>query len=378
MLGLYIHVPFCISKCPYCDFYSLPFHAPGGSGWNSELLDTYTQGIERALDQWKDRLSGEQADTLYLGGGTPSLLGGGRLARLVRKAKACFGLKDGEITLEANPADDLEETLRAFAEAGGNRLSLGMQSAHEQELRGLSRRHTPGDVERAMEGAYRAGIRNRSLDLMLGLEGQTPALVEQSAAVCRELGADHVSAYLLKIEEGTPFAARQAGMCLPDEDQCAALYLTACEALDRLGYRQYEISNFSAPGRESRHNLKYWTGQDYLGLGPAAHSYIGGHRFYYPRDLAGFLAGNPPETENPGPDAVGEGTREEFLMLRLRLTEGATESAFQEAFGETLPMVWRRRAASLPPHLIVSDEAGIRLTREGFLLSNAVIGHLLG
>lgn len=376
MLGLYIHVPFCVSKCPYCDFYSLP--SGGSSGWDEDTLERYTQGLERALDQWADRLPGEKADTLYFGGGTPSLLGGERLARLIRRAGDRFGLEEAEITLEANPAENLAETLRAFAAAGGNRLSLGMQSAHERELRGLSRRHSPADVERTMADARRAGIENRSLDMMLGLAGQTPTLVERSAAVCRELGADHVSAYLLKIEEGTPFAARQAALDLPDEDRCAALYLAACEALDRLGYRQYEISNFSVPGRESRHNLKYWTGQAYLGLGPAAHSYVGGRRFYYPRDLAGFLAGNPPVPENPGPDAVGEGTPEEFLMLRLRLTQGATEAAFQEAFHEPLPALWRQRAAGLPAHLVVSDDKGIRLTREGFLLSNAVIGRLLG
>ena len=376
MLGLYIHVPFCVSKCPYCDFYSLP--SGGSSGWDEDTLEAYTSALERSLDQWARRLPGKRADTLYFGGGTPSLLGGERLARLIRRARERFGLEKAEITLEANPAENLSETLRAFAAAGGNRLSLGMQSAHEQELRGLSRRHSPADVERTMGDARRAGIENRSLDMMLGLAGQTPALVERSAAVCRELGADHVSAYLLKIEEGTPFASRRETMDLPDEDQCASLYLAACEALDRLGYRQYEISNFSVPGRESRHNLKYWTGQAYLGLGPAAHSYIGGRRFYYPRDLAGFLAGNPPVLENPGPDSVGEGTPEEFLMLRLRLTQGATEAAFQEAFHEPLPALWRQRAAGLPAHLVVSDDKGIRLTREGFLLSNAVIGRLLG
>lgn len=383
MLGLYIHVPFCVSKCPYCDFYSLPRSpCPGSqaasvSGWDEETLDAYTGAVERALDQWADRLPGERADTLYFGGGTPSLLGGKRLALLIRRAEDRFGLRGAEITLEANPADNLAETLRAFAAAGGNRLSLGMQSANGEELRRLSRRHSPADVERTMEDARRAGIRNRSLDMMLGLEGQTAALVERSAAVCRELGADHVSAYLLKIEEGTPFAARRAAMDLPDEDQSAALYLAACEALDRLGYHQYEISNFAVPGRESRHNLKYWTGQAYLGLGPAAHSFVGGRRFYYPRDLAGFLEGNLPAEENPGPDAVGEGTPEEFLLLRLRLTEGATEAAFREAFHGPLPALWRQRADTLPGHLVISDDAGIRLTREGFLLSNAIIARLL-
>lgn len=365
-IGLYIHVPFCLSKCPYCDFYSGP---P-----TPERMDCYTAAICDCLQKWEERLQ-ERADTLYFGGGTPSLLGGRRLQSIMEQAAAAFGLEGAEITLEANPADDLEETLRCFVTAGGNRLSLGMQSADEEELRWLGRRHTPDQVLAAARAAERAGIRNLSLDLMLGLEGQTSASVARSAALCAELGATHVSAYLLKIEPGTPFG-RRTDLRLPDEDGCAELYLAACEALEKEGFAQYEISNFAKPGFASRHNRKYWNGEPYLGIGPAAHSFLDGHRFFYPPDVEAFLGGQPPREEEPDP-RLPSGGEEEYLLLRLRLTEGVREEDFCRRFGRSLPEEWKRRAAALPEHLAVCDDTGFRLTREGFLLSNAIIARIL-
>ena len=372
-IGLYIHVPFCLSKCPYCDFYSLPLAGDDG------LLDRYTASVEQALDRWADRLR-TPADTLYFGGGTPSLLGGKRLARLIGRAERCFSLDDAEITLEANPADadeegGLSETLKAFADAGGTRLSLGMQSASEAELHRLGRRHGPAAVWRAVEAARRAGIADISLDLMLAVEGQNETSVRRSASLCGELGAGHVSAYLLKIEDNTPFGRNRHALALPGEDEAASLYLAACETLEEHGFHQYEISNFALPGRESRHNLKYWTGEPYLGLGPAAHSCIGGRRFAYHRDLAAFLAGKDPLPEPEG--AIRTGSQEEFLLLRLRLAEGLTERAYAVRFGVPIPEDWRKRAASLPRRLVICDAEGIRLTREGFLVSNAILAELL-
>ena len=367
-IGLYIHVPFCLSKCPYCDFYSLPYE--------EALAGRYTRAVCRAVKDWGARL-GVPADTLYFGGGTPSLLGGEGLTAILDAAAAAFGLHGAEITLEANPADALEDTLRAFRAAGGNRLSLGMQSAAEEELRFLGRRHTFAQLEAAVAAAGRAGLDTLSLDMMLGLPGQDAASVAASAAACRRLGAAHVSAYLLKVEPGTPFYARREGLDLPGEEETAALYLAACEALEGQGYRQYEISNFALPGRESRHNLKYWNGEPYLGIGPAAHSFLGGRRWYMPRDVEGFLAGNPPLPEDEEDAVIADGSPEEYLMLRLRLTAGLTEEGFRARFGGPIPRRWRERAAALPPGLTEEDETGLRLTREGFLVSNAVIAALL-
>ena len=250
-----------------------------------------------------------------------------------------------------------------------------MQSASEAELHRLGRRHGPAAVWRAVEAARRAGIADISLDLMLAVEGQNETSVRRSASLCGELGAGHVSAYLLKIEDNTPFGRNRHALALPGEDEAASLYLAACETLEEHGFHQYEISNFALPGRESRHNLKYWTGEPYLGLGPAAHSCIGGRRFAYPRDLAAFLAGKDPLPEPEG--AIRTGSQEEFLLLRLRLAEGLTERAYAVRFGVPIPEDWRKRAASLPRRLVICDAEGIRLTREGFLVSNAILAELL-
>lgn len=366
-IGLYIHTPFCISKCPYCDFYSLPL---GGE----EQLDAYVSGVIRAMERWAQKQP-LTADTLYFGGGTPALLGGDRLATLIRRADALFGLLSNhpEITLEANPADNLADTLSAFAAAGGNRLSLGMQSAIPSELALLGRRHTPADVERTIADARRAGITNLSLDVMLGVSGQTERTALASVERAAELGATHVSAYLLKIEPDTPY-----GHCpppLPEEDATADLYLATMERLDELGYTQYEISNTAKPECESRHNLKYWDSLPYLGLGPAASSCLDGRRFTYPRDTAYFLAGGAP-IDDPS-EGVAVDSTQEYALLRLRLAEGLTAAGFAQRYGTELPQRWLDNAAGLPRPLVTVDGQGIRLTREGFLLSNSLICAIL-
>ena len=362
MLGIYLHVPFCKSKCPYCDFYSL-------TGWDGDLLDRYVTSLCEAIRRYDP----QEADTLYFGGGTPSLLGGRRIGRLIDACAERFGLAGAEITLEANPADDLADTLRDFAAAGGNRLSLGMQAAVDRELAALGRRHRMADLYKTAEDAKRAGIRNLSLDLMLATPGQTEQSVRRAAEVCRELEATHLSAYLLKIEPGTPFAVHPPA--LPEEDAAADRYLLACRVLEQAGYAQYEISNFSLPGYESRHNLKYWNGDPYLGFGPAAHSFYGGKRWAYPRDLAGFLAGGLPVEERD--EEIPAGSPEEYAMLRLRLTAGLTEREFAARFGAPVPADWKRRAAALPAGLVQTGEGGIRLTREGFLVSTPLIARIL-
>ena len=367
-MGLYIHIPFCVRKCPYCDFYSLPA--------TEEMLDAYTAGLLTAMERWAGRLPDYRAETLYFGGGTPSLLGGERLAAVIRRAGERFRLFDGdipEITLEANPADDLAETLAAFAAAGGNRLSLGMQSAYPAELAVLGRRHTPADVEHTVADAHRTGLSNISLDVMLGISGQTVATAIGSVERAAALGASHVSAYLLKVEPDTPYGACPPP--LPEEDATVEMYLAVMARLEELGYRQYEISNAARPGFEIRHNTLYWDSRPYLGIGPAASSCIGGRRFTYPRDIAGFLTGDEP-VEDPE-EGIPVGSPEEYAMLRLRLADGLQREAFFRRFGVEWPEIWQEHAAALPKSLVIADGAGIRLTREGFLLSNTLIGHIL-
>lgn len=364
--GIYIHVPFCLSKCPYCDFYSL-------TGSTDETKDAYVQAVTREMA--RHALAFPGADTLYFGGGTPSLLGGERLAALIKAAREAFALsREAEITMEANPADDLFPVFAAFAAAGGNRVSLGMQAADNGRLQDLGRRHTTADTAAAVAAAKAAGISNISLDLMLGTPHQTPKQVEEAVAQCAALGASHVSAYLLKVEPHTPFG--NSPPPLPDEEETVALYHTAAKALEQHGFLQYEISNFAKDGKRSRHNLKYWNLEPYLGIGPSAHSFFDGRRWYYPRSLEGFLAGTPLLAESKG-TVIEENSPEEYAMLRLRLTDGLTEQGFSARYGKPIPQTWREKAMRLPRPLVITDEEGIRLTREGFLVSDAVIAEIL-
>ncbi len=372
-IGIYIHAPFCTEKCPYCDFYSMPRAFSD--------MDAYTKAVIRDLRAYAG--NGLQADTLYFGGGTPSLLGAARIGEIIGAVREWFGLSKGEITVEVNPTAQetwLENLFHGFAQAGVNRISVGMQSANEMELRQLGRRHTPRQAGRTVELARAAGISHVSLDLMLAIPGQTPESLMHTLAFCGETKAEHLSAYLLKIEPGTPFDTQRETLrpLLPQEEQVEELYLLAVAELERQGYEQYEISNFARRQNgvllEGKHNKKYWCAQEYLGIGPSAHSYLFGKRFYSPADLGRFLQGC-----QTLPDGDGGG-REEFAMLRLRLREGLCDSVWQAQFSEPLPRDYVRRAKKFVPAGLVrlcDTEPGFSLTPKGFLLSNALIGEIL-
>lgn len=370
-IGLYIHIPFCAGKCPYCDFYSVCA--------GKDAMDNYCGAVTNSIHRWGEKLN-RSFDTLYFGGGTPSLLGAERLAGLVAQALSGFnncrntGL---EITVECNPshtgAPDSSFDFEKLAKAGVNRISLGLQSAVDKERAALGRRGVAADTARAVERAKAAGITNISLDMMIGIPGQTPNSLRQSIDFCAAAGITHVSAYMLKIEDGTPFAAQKEKLNLPDEDAVCDFYLQAVEALEQAGFMQYEISNFARPGFESRHNLKYWRCEEYLGIGPAAHSFIDGKRFFYPRDLNSFISGC-----EPVPDGEGGGF-DEYAMLRLRLNEGLTERGTLERYGFGIPKTMREKAKLFEEEgLLLSDVKGISFTPRGFLLSNIIIGELLG
>lgn len=362
-LGLYIHVPFCDGKCPYCDFFSVR-----GS---ESVMDEYTDCIIDKLNFCSQHAK-QTADTLYFGGGTPNLLGGARIARIVKAARRGFGLENAEITVEANPGGDLSGFFREVAAAGVNRVSLGLQSANEDELRLLGRRHTAEDAAQAAEAARNAGIDNISLDLMLAVQGQTEKSLVRSAEFCAKLGAKHVSAYLLTIEPHTLYWKNRPELHLPGEDAAAGLYLSACRELERLGRRQYEISNFARPGFESRHNLKYWHCEEYLGLGPSAHSFVGGKRFHFERSLHGFLGGDAPVQDGAG------GGFDEFAMLRLRLAEGLTDEACRARFGCPVPERIKKAARLYEPGgLTVCGEHGFHFAPRGFLVSDMLTGEIL-
>lgn len=362
--GLYIHVPFCRGKCPYCDFYSL---AP-----EDETADRYVSRTLELMAGYGGECDGE-ISTVYFGGGTPSVIGARRLGALLDGAKRRFHIAPGaEITCELNPKGVSREFFRELRAAGFNRLSMGMQSANEEELRLLGRGHGPGDVRLAVERARAAGFKNISLDLMLALPGSTDESLQRSIDFAAALSPEHISAYILKIEPGTPFASRE--LTLPGDDDTAGQYLFAVKRLGELGYAQYEISNFSRPGYESRHNLCYWRCEEYLGLGPSAHSFYRGRRFYWERDLEGYLRGEGPVDDGPG------GDMEEFAMLNLRLTRGLLKGDCIARFGEEGRELFakiRDRAAQCPGGLVDMGRGRVGFTPEGFLVSNALLARLL-
>ncbi len=362
--GLYVHIPFCRGKCPYCDFYSLKM--------TQETADSYTNALIRTLSSYD-----EQYGTVYFGGGTPTLLGARRLAEILSHIDVVNG---AEITVEGNPSDICENySEREFAllkDAGVNRMSLGMQSAVENERKALGRRAGAAEVSRAVSLIRSGGIENFSLDLMLGIPYQTSETLRRSLDFCIGSGASHISAYILKIEDSTPFAAKKENLALPEEDKVCDLYLETCGFLEESGMKQYEISNFAYPGKESRHNLKYWNCGEYRGIGAAAHSFIGGKRFYYPRSIDGFIDGNPPTDDGEGGDF------EEYAMLRLRLTEGLLRAECRKRYGHPLPENVVRNAQSLSCEsggklFTQADSERIALSPAGFLISNTLIAEIL-
>ena len=371
-LGIYVHVPFCAAKCPYCDFYS---------GRDLSLIPAYVNAVKEELrslaraGDFTDRgLFSRPVASVYFGGGTPSLLPGDEIAGILQTVKETYLLQpDAEITLEVNPTlKERDAFFAAVAAAGVNRVSVGMQSALAEERRALGRRGTPEDVSQTVKAAETAGIDNVSLDIMLGIPGQTEESLRQSLDFALSLHPAHLSVYILKLEEGTPLFARREKLDLPDEDAAAELYLFTCRYLEEKGMRHYEISNFCFNNRVGRHNLSYWRCGEYLGVGPAAHSFISGKRFYYPRDLRAFIAGEPPVYDGDGGDA------EETLMLSLRTDEGLDIPAFEKRFGIAPTAAFFGEAELLRKNgLLVYDNGILRLTDRGFLVSNSIIAALL-
>lgn len=359
--GLYIHIPFCKSKCPYCDFYSfIP---------KNDIKDRYTESV---INHIKD--CGMKFDTVYFGGGTPSQLGAGRIAEILGNVDFS---DNAEITVECNPSDTGSEKsdfdFNVLYGAGVNRISMGLQSAVDSERKSLGRIAGCDEVKRAMERCFKAGIDNISLDLMLGVPGQTENSLDTSLDFCTSSGASHISAYILKIEENTFFGKNRDKLILPDDDEAGDMYLKTVKRLESKGFKQYEISNFALPGKESRHNLKYWKSEEYLGIGPAAHSFINGKRFYYPPDIEYFMSGKPAVDDGDG------GDEEEYIMLALRLKEGLSGLKYKEKFGHTLPEKIFEYAAFLQSKgLAETNNETISLTAEGFLISNSIICNFIG
>ncbi|MDE2836154.1 MAG: radical SAM family heme chaperone HemW [Chloroflexota bacterium] len=388
-LALYVHIPFCESKCPYCDFNTY-------AGIEA-LMPAYTAALAREIEQWGTWLGRPSLASLFFGGGTPSYLPLHDLQRLMDTIRAAFDLPDGaEATLEANPGDCSPERLAAMHDAGFNRISIGVQSFDDTELAMLGRRHDAERAAQAVRYARGAGFDNVSLDLMFGLPEQPPATWERSVEQAVRLGTDHLSAYALTLEPGTPLEAdvRLGRIPEPDPDLAAEMYLRAQAMLGGAGLRQYEISNWATPGRESVHNLAYWRSLPYLGVGPGAHSYLYGLGALDELGVR-FANVNPPRTyiqrvnawQADGaltPDAIAaaaatghcetvtyRNAMAETMMMGLRLNAGVSGDAFRERFGEGITKAFPGPTAEcVDLGLLEWADGALRLTEGGRLLGN--------
>ena len=368
-LGIYVHIPFCKRKCDYCDFYSI-------CDYTDKLMDRYLEALIVQLNDYF-RHNRRKVDTVYIGGGTPSVFGGKRIEKLLKEMRRLVELVPGaEITVEANPESIDEKFLKRISSAGVNRLSMGIQSADDRELASIGRLHT---YSQAVEAYHlsRKYINNISLDLIYALEGQTmERWMDNLKAIC-DLAPDHISCYCLKVEEGTPLDRR--GCVQPEDDVQADMYLESVKYLESRGYAQYEISNFARNGRISRHNSRYWDLSEYLGIGCAAHSYYGGRRFAFVSDIHAFIDG-----VLHGKPVVGEqdemdywNCSGEYVMLKLRTCDGIDPEVFEQRFDQSFEPYARGLEKYVRSGHAKLEMGRWKLTPEGMLVSNAILADLL-
>ena len=376
-LGLYIHIPFCRSKCEYCDFCSF---VPN----NKAVVEHYTDALLLQMEDWREKCKPYEIDSVYIGGGTPTYLDLPHLQRIIEGAYRNFKVKkNAEFSIEANTATVELEDLRRLRRLGVNRLSIGMQSAVPGELKALGRTHTVAESKQAFNDARRAGFDNISIDLMYGIPEQNVDSFMQSLSFVASRAPEHISLYALKIEDGTPFARRRETLALPGEDAEYDMYMRAVDYLDARGYKRYEISNFSVPGYESKHNLKYWHCDEYLGLGASAHSYFGRERFSSTRVVRDYIDG----LEIIGSDINiiascdkirSRESMDEYVMLGMRLEEGICVRDFDARFGVSFK---EKYGVLLDEYIkdgfVTFDGERYRFTSNGMFVSNYILSSVL-
>lgn len=374
-LGLYLHVPFCMKKCKYCDFLSW-----AGS---EEEQETYVQGLLKEIESYREFAKGYKVSTVFLGGGTPSILSGEQIERILGAVSDVFMMdKHAEITLEMNPGTVTEEKLRSYKKAGINRLSIGLQSVKNENLKLLGRIHIYEEFLQSYELARQEGFKNISVDLISSLPGQTLESWKEELQEIVRLNPEHVSVYQLILEEGTPFYETYADHpeLLPDEEVSREIYLSTGRILSEAGYEQYEISNYAKPGQESRHNLKYWDRADYLGLGLGAASMVRNIRMTNTRNLKTYLEHcSQPKTMRKDVQFLEEPRQmEEFMFLGLRKTRGVSRKEFHRVFGRDMDMVYEKTLAKcLENGMLKEHKDRVFLSEEGVLVSNLVLSEFL-
>lgn len=368
MAGIYLHIPFCKSRCTYCGFFSTTALAQRRA---------YVDALVAELRQRRAFLSGHSVSTIYFGGGTPSLLPAGEVERLLSAIYNIYNVEEGaEITLEGNPDDMTPDYLAQLHRLGINRLSMGVQTFSDARLRFLHRRHTAAQAVAAVRAAQQVGFDNLSIDLMFGFPDQTCLEWQDDVSQALVLGVQHVSAYSLMYEEGTPLTAmlERGDITEVDEEVSLRMYEYLIDRLAQAGFQHYEISNFALPGYASRHNSSYWQGVPYLGVGAGAHSYDSHVRSFNVESLTGYLSGMPAVQET----LTSHERYNEHVFTGLRTMNGISISRLQMLFGADLAAYCLRNAQShLQNGLLVREDDALRLTRQGLFVSNDVMSDLM-
>ena len=375
-LGIYAHIPFCKSKCGYCDFCS---HAPAKGE-----ADRYLNALMLHMQDFSRAAANCAVDTVFIGGGTPTLLTKKQMKALIECIRESFAVeKDAEWTVEANPGTVDKGYLRALLSMGVNRISFGFQSASDIELRALGRIHTRDEFAESFRAARAAGFCNINVDLMYGIPHQTEESFAKTLAYVKALDPEHISVYGLKIEEGTPFYAKRDRLPLPDEETEYKMYRKAHSFLESFGYKHYEISNFARPGFASRHNMRYWLAETYLGFGVSAHSYFQKQRYAYTDDMEAYMC----EMEHPQNmsailsectdiDAAMQET--EYVMLRMRLFDGLGLQDYSRTFGiDFLQKYGERLKRYVDGGFVKLDAARCAFTAKGMYVSNYILSDIL-
>ncbi|MGN0399483.1 MAG: radical SAM family heme chaperone HemW [Blautia sp.] len=374
-LGLYLHIPFCVKKCGYCDFLSY--------GGNEEAKEVYVQALIREIKSYKEFGSSYKVSTVFMGGGTPSCMEPGQIGRIFDAVQETFNLeKSPEISIEVNPGTVTSEKLLEYKEAGVNRLSIGLQSADNENLKLLGRIHTWEEFLESYELVRKAGFDNVNVDLISSLPGQTIEKWEKDLKTTAKLGTEHLSVYQLILEEGTPFYEKYGNHpeLLPDEEESRKIYEMTEEILADYGFLPYEISNYAKEGKACRHNLRYWERGDYLGLGLGAASLVRNIRMNNTRDMKTYLEKcGAPKTMRTDVQFLEEPQQmEEFMFLGLRKTSGISKKEFYRTFGRDIEMVYEKTLETfLGQGLLVEKKGRIFLSKEGILVSNQILSEFL-
>ncbi len=378
-LGLYIHIPFCIGKCNYCDFYSL-------ASQHDDVKTSYIKAVEMHMSEYKLQANNHIVSSIYIGGGTPSLLPSSHIKSLLKAVKKNFKISSRcEISIEVNPGTVDYRKLCEYKRMGINRLSIGAQSFNDDELKICGRKHNSKEIFGCILAARKAKFENISLDLIYGLPGQTKESLFSNLQSAFEMNVDHISLYGLKIEDGTPFWYDRHSLDLPDEDTEREMYFACVELLKQNGFRQYEISNFAKQRKACKHNIRYWNCDEYLGFGPAAHSYFGGKRFSFKRNLALYIDSFD-ETKNVTEALVDEyvdippqARIAEYVMLRFRLHEGVNLAKFKKRFGRSFEALYYEK---MWPYInsghIIKTKTGYAFSLDGMYVSNYILARLVG